>query len=118
LNRRASKSRPEISIHDSPEADVPSPQSLEAEEDRRRAIDCYRRCVDELTEKQRVVLELYASGHNYRAISEELKVSESYVGVRLTEIRGKLRELLLKRCPDSVEMLTRSIKRRGPRVDS
>lgn len=112
LNRAAAGYPEEISIEDS-SPDLSSGESLEAEEDGRRAIKCYRECVAKLTEKQRAVLELHATGYSYREISKELKIKEGYVGVRLTEIRAKLRELLLERCPDSVEMVMKSIKRRS-----
>jgi RNA polymerase sigma factor (sigma-70 family) len=118
LNRARSRSPRESGLDECRDSDLPSHQSLEADEDERRAVSCYRECVGKLTDKQRKVLELHAAGYTYKQIAEELQITEEYVGVRLTEIRKRLRELLLERCPDSVETLWRaaSAKRERPRV--
>jgi RNA polymerase sigma factor (sigma-70 family) len=105
LNRIRSKRPSHMSLDDPDMPEIESSETLEGGEQKRRAIECYRKCVAELTEKQRGVLKLRAAGYSRREIGAKLNITENYVGVRLSEIRTRLRGLLLARCPELVAIL-------------
>ena len=105
LNRIRSKRPSHVSLDDPDLPEFESSETLEVGEQKRQAIECYRKCVAELTEKQKSVLTLRAEGYGRREIGAKLNITENYVGVRLSEIRTRLRGLLLARCPESAAIL-------------
>jgi RNA polymerase sigma factor (sigma-70 family) len=73
----------------------------------RQAFDCYARCLGQLTSAQLEIVRLHSQDLSYAKIAKKKNISVSYVGVRLSEIRAKLKKLIEKNCPDLADILIR-----------